>query len=83
MTCLAGSAGSIVSWIERAREVADRDRITDIWPHLTAVLYNRSSPIDDPAPRLREALGDGVLLLETRIFPEGPIAVEDPRRGCL
>ncbi len=81
VTCLAGSAESIVAWIDRARDVAGRGRVTDIWPHLTAVLYNRRGPIDDPAPRLREALGDGVLTLETRIFPEGPIAVEDPRRS--
>ena len=83
ITCLAGPAEAIVSWIDRTRDVAGRDRVTDIWPHLTAVLYTRQGPADDPAPHLREALGDQVLLLETRIPPEGPIAVEDPRRGCL
>lgn len=80
-TCLAGPAEWIASCINQARAAAGCDLITDIWPRLTAVLYSSRDP--GAAPRLREALGGDVLLLETRIHPEGPVAVEDPRSGRL
>ncbi len=81
ITCLAGPAEALVSWINRARDAAGRDSIKDIWPRLTAVLYSRQSSLDNPKTRLRASLGDDVLLLETRIPSEGPVAVEDPRHG--
>ena len=88
VTCLVGPADRIAAWIGQARNAARRDHVTEIWPRLTAVLYSRPGAADDPAPGLREALDGrgGVtapLLLETNIGPDGPIAVEDPRRGCL
>jgi GH3 auxin-responsive promoter len=83
VTCLAGPADQIASLVDRIRDLTQGKRISEIWPRLTAVLYDRASPADDPAPPLRAALGGSVLLLETRFLPEGPVAVEDPRRGCL
>ncbi|HVS34472.1 MAG TPA: GH3 auxin-responsive promoter family protein [Gemmataceae bacterium] len=83
ITCLAGSAQAIASWIDHARYCTGRDRISDIWPRLKAVLYNGKGPAGDAAPQLRQALGSDVLLLETRISPDGPVAVEDPRGGGL
>ena len=83
MTCLAGPAVRIASLLDDARRLAGGKQITDLWPSLTAILCNRSCHADDAAPRLREAVGDKVLLLETCFLPQGPAAVEDPRRGCL
>jgi hypothetical protein len=76
VTLLAGPAARVAALLDRVRRAAG------VWPTLTAVLYARRGP-DDSAARLREALGDRVLLLETGLLPEGPVAVEDPRRGGL
>ncbi len=83
LTCLAGPVEAVASLVDRARDITGRDRVADVWPSLAAVLYNRQGPADRPPAYLRELLGDGVLLLETRFTPDGPIAVEDPRFGCL
>ena len=83
VTCLAGPADRIASLMDRIKEATRGKRLTEVWPRLTAVLYDRGLPADDPALRLREALGEKVLLLETCFLPDGPVAVEDPRRGCL
>ncbi len=83
VTCLAGPAVRIVSLLDQARWITGRERVAEIWPNLTAVLYGRGSPHDDWAPQLRELLGEKMLLIETCFLPEGPVAVEDPRRGCL
>ena len=82
-TCFAGSAERIVSLLDQVRWITGRERVAELWPNLTAVLYSRGSPQDEWAPHLRELLGEKVLLLETCFLPEGPIAVEDPRRGRL
>jgi GH3 auxin-responsive promoter len=83
MTCIAGPADRIVSVLDQVRWITGRERPAELWPDLTTVLYSRGSPHDDWAPQLRELLGEKVLLLETCFLPEGPVAVEDPRRGCL
>jgi hypothetical protein len=83
MTCIAGSADRIVSVLDQVRWITGCEQPAELWPHLTAVLYSRTSPQDDWAPQLRELLGEKVLLLETCFLPEGPVAVEDARRGRL
>ena len=82
VTCLAGSAEGIDSLLTGVKAFTGCDRLSELWPGLTAVLHTRRSAADEPAPRFRESLGDRVLLLETRFLPGGPVAVEDPRRGC-
>jgi hypothetical protein len=69
--------------LDQVRWISGRERVAELWPGLTAVLYSCGSPQDDWAPQLRELLGEKVLLLETCFLPEGSVAVEDPRRGCL
>ncbi|HBI45620.1 MAG TPA: hypothetical protein DDY78_22625 [Planctomycetales bacterium] len=83
VTCFVGPADRVVSVLDQVRWITGRERVAELWPDLTAVLYSRGSPQDDWAPQLLELLGEKVLLLETCFLPEGPIAVEDPRRGCL
>ncbi len=55
VTCLAGSADGIDSLLTQVKESTGCDRLSDLWPDLTAVLYSRRSLADDPAPRLRES----------------------------
>ncbi len=55
--------------------------VADVWPGLTAILYMRRS-VATSVDRLR-AEAEGVLLMEMTGRAEGPIAVEDPRHGCM
>jgi hypothetical protein len=62
-------------------------RVADVWPGLAAVFYQRG-PGDPGHDHLAAEVGgaDGpapVLFLETCFRPEGAVAVEDPRHGCL
>src|SRR5262249_52742914 len=82
VTCLAGPPRRLGALLERVCRAAGRDRVAEVWPGLAAVLYSRRAPDDSPR-RLAGLLGGRVLLLETLFLPEGPVAVEDPRRGGL
>jgi hypothetical protein len=83
VTGLAGTTEQLAQVFARARQTTGRDRVVDIWPDLTAVLFTRGPSGPEPA-RLREAIGSpGVLFLEACFRPEGAIAVEDPRHGLL
>jgi hypothetical protein len=82
LTLLAGPAERLVPLLEHVRHAAGQGDLAHVWPGLTAVLYTLRSPAAS-AGRLRAALGAGPLLLETVFHPEGPLAVEDPRRGGL
>ncbi len=82
VTCLAGSAEGIDALLTQVKTLTGRDRLSELWPGLTAVLHTRRFASDESSQRLRETLGDRVLLLETRFLPGGPVALEDPRRGC-
>ena len=82
VTCLAGSAEGIDALLTQVKTLTGRDRLSELWPGLTAVLHTRRLASDESARHLRETLGDRVLLLETRFLPGGPVALEDPRRGC-
>jgi hypothetical protein len=83
LTLVSGSVTEILRLAERAKAVAGRDRITDVWPDLTAVLYSASPSERHRAHELRGEVGPGVGVLEMARFPEGAVAVEDPRYGLL
>jgi hypothetical protein len=82
VTCLAGRIEHLLPLLERVRQVRGRAHLDQVWPCLCAVLYARRDRDSDVAP-LRAAVGDRVLLLETLLLPEAPLAVEDPRYGGL
>ena len=73
VTCLIGSADRLTRYLDVCR--AD-DRVTTV-----AALYTPSAGVS--RDRIRKRLGPNALLLELAIRPEGPVAVEDPRRGGL
>jgi hypothetical protein len=95
LTCLAGPAERLLPFLRQVKQVCGADRLAEVWPGLTAVLYTRRShPAAHSHPavyaagspggaQLRAEVGGGALLLETAFRPEGPIAVEDPRHGGL
>ncbi len=82
VTCLSGSVSSLLKTMAEAKRCARRDRVTEIWPDLTAVLWSRR-PNDPSADLLRAEVGDGVVLLETVSRFGAPVAVEDPDTGLL
>jgi hypothetical protein len=83
VTCLAGAADRLARFVKHLRRATGRDRLADVWPGLTAVLYARG-PFDAGRAWLEHVVGDErVLLLETCFRPEGAVAVEDPRHGLL
>jgi hypothetical protein len=81
VTCLAGPVESLLPLVQQVKRQRGETRLDRIWPNLTAVLYARRSP-DSPVADLRAEARE-VLLLETLLRPEGPVAVEDPRHGGL
>jgi hypothetical protein len=81
VTCLAGSVEGLLPLLESIKQVRGKRCVRDVWPGLTAILYTRRS-VEAPVDQLR-AEADGVLLLETTMRADGPIAVEDPRHGLL
>jgi hypothetical protein len=82
LTLLAGPAELLVPLLEQVKRAAGQYDIGRVWPGLAAVLYTLRSPAAN-ADRLRNVVGEGPLLLETAFRPEGPLAVEDPRRDGL
>jgi hypothetical protein len=78
LTCLVGSPYQIANLFERAREMSGRDRVTDIWPRLAAVLPTR--PLSAALrSQLREDAGPNPVVLEMCVRPEAVLAIEDPR----
>ena len=82
VTCLSGSVSSLLKRMAEAKRQARRDRVMEVWPDLTAVLWSRR-PTDPPADLLREEVGSDVQLLETVSRFGAPVAVEDPETGLL
>ncbi len=82
LTLLAGPADRLHQLLDHVKSAAGEGDLSRIWPGLAAVFYTPRSP-SASADRLRFAVGEGPLLLETAFRPEGPLAVEDPRRGGL
>jgi hypothetical protein len=83
LTLVCGPLTDITRLFDRVRLLANRDRITDIWPGLTAVLYSCGPAQHDRVHELRQEMGPKVTLMEMARFPEGLVAVEDPRFGLL
>jgi hypothetical protein len=83
VTGLVGPAGRLRRFLEGIRQRTECDRITDIWPGLTAVLYGHAPASEDRA-RLMDLIGSAsVVCLGMWFRPEGMLAVEDPRYGLL
>ncbi len=81
LTCVCGSLVALSRFFDRAKTFANRDKVSEIWPNLLAVLcHNRPADRGLIEP-LRRELGPRVSLLEMGRFPEGIVAVEDPRYG--
>jgi hypothetical protein len=82
VTCLAGTTERLSQFVSHARQRTGRARLTEIWPHLSAVLYARSHVT--PGQRLPDELLDaGIPCLEMFIRPEGAVALQDPRHSGL
>jgi hypothetical protein len=83
ITCLAGTADRLDCLFRHVKRVTGRERITDIWPQLAAVLYARGG-VEIQRAQLAGALdSSGARLLEMYFRPEGAVAVEDPRHDSL
>ena len=83
VTCLAGDSKRLLEIVNHARQITGRERILDIWPQLTAILYTPESPRTTKEEMLKQLGPDVPLLLEMCFRPEGALAVEDPRFGQL
>jgi hypothetical protein len=83
VTCIAGTIERVLPFLIHAKRVLGRDRLTDIWPGLAAVLYARGSAEPDRSHLENEIASPGVLCLEMVFRPEGAIAIEDPRHQRL
>src|SRR5262249_52718725 len=87
LTCLVGSARNLLRVCAQVKQITGRNHVTDIWPHLSAVVHSQDGTNAARAQlvrELRDARGTSpVLFLEACLRPEGAIAIEDPRFGCL
>jgi hypothetical protein len=83
VTCVAGSAERLARFFALAKRAGEHERIADIWPALTAVLYARGSADPCREHLAKEVGSQGVLLLEMYARSEGMIAIEDPRHKSL
>jgi hypothetical protein len=85
VTMLAGETGRLLRYIAAVKHSTGRDDLRDVWPNLTAILFNRRSTSPDRAQLTAEIAtrcGQAPLtLIESAVRPEAPLAVEDPRHG--
>jgi hypothetical protein len=83
VTCIAGTVDRVIRFVSHIKRATGRDRLADIWPGLSAVLYARGAVEPDRA-RLESVIASpNVLCLEMYFRPEGALAIEDPQRGQL
>lgn len=83
VTCLAGDSRRLLEIVNHARQITGHERLLDIWPQLSAIIYTPDSQ-QTTKEELAKQLGPDVpLLLEMCFRPEGAMAVEDPRFGQL
>ncbi len=82
VTCLGGQADVLSRFLKVCKEESGWPRTADAWPGLAAVLY-ANGPGCDLAEDLAMPGRSAPLLLEAAVQPQGAIAVEDPRHGCL
>ncbi|HEV3263470.1 MAG TPA: GH3 auxin-responsive promoter family protein, partial [Gemmataceae bacterium] len=83
VTCLAGTAERLGRFFEQAKRHTGRERISDIWPQLTGVLYTRGPRSPERSQLVSEVGNAAVLCLEMYFRPEGAVALEDPRHEGL
>lgn len=83
VTCIAGTADRVRQFVTQVKRVSGRERLTDIWPGLAAVLYTRAEADPDRAGLEHAIASPGVLCLEMYFRPEGAVAIEDPHHGRL
>jgi hypothetical protein len=81
VSCVIGPAERVVALAEQLHRRTGAKHLRHAWPSLAAVLCGVRGP--GARESVREAVGPGVLVLETLFRPEGPVAVEDPRLGGL
>lgn len=73
VTCLLGPGERLRQFVSQIRQLTGRERLTDVWPTLTAIIHAGTPWERTPA--------DPVLHLDVCFRPEGTIAIEDPRHG--
>jgi hypothetical protein len=83
LTLACGPLTELTRLFDQVKKLANRDRIADLWPGLMAVLYSSRTTERGRVEELRQHLGPKVSLLEMACFPEGLVAVEDPRHDLL
>jgi len=83
VTCIAGTASRILRFLTQVKNTIRRGTLEEVWPSLAAVIYTRGFSRVDRGQLVNSLGKSGVLVLEALIHPEGPIALEDPRYGCL
>jgi hypothetical protein len=81
VTCLAGPADQLLELFEILKGITGKESVAEVWPGLTAVLYDQQLG-ESMTARLRAEVGSRARLLETAFLSEGIVAVEDPRFGC-
>ena len=82
VTCLSGSVPALLKVLAEVKRHARRDRIAEVWPNLTAILWSRK-PSDPAADLLRDEVGPQVVRLEVATRLGMPVGVEDPESGLL
>ena len=88
LTCLAGGEQVLTRFFALSKKETGWRQAADIWPGLTAVLYQRAAGSPGSEQLMAEVgfLASGrapVAFLEACFRAEGAIAVEDPRYGRL
>jgi hypothetical protein len=83
ITCLAGSTARLARFLARLRTDSGQHNLSDLLPNLAGILYSRG-PSDPEVAAIRRGAQHGpVVWLEAFVKPAAPIALEDPRHGCL
>lgn len=84
VTCLAGTSGHIQQFFKYLKQATGADSVARIWPRLAVILCAGRPERATMAREIGATPGmPPALILEACFRPEGPIAVEDPRYGCL
>jgi hypothetical protein len=81
VSCIVGPAESVVDIADDLRRRRGVKCLQHICPLLAVVVYSACST--EARVRLHEAAGRGVLLVESVMWPEGPVAVEDHRLSAF
>lgn len=83
LTLVCGALTQIVELFAKVKTLTNRNKILEVWPQLLGVLCSCKPAERGLLVTLREELGPKVTVMEIGQFPEGVVAVEDPRHGLL